>query len=130
MSLCWRGKMELLWKYTGHSIRQQFNIHKREITARQSLSCIAILTKERMIIVNNRKVLAETLREYERIIETNDKEYENSDVITRGIITRIISTVHAQVEAVKNFARQIGIISYKENYDMTTQELIEKIDAE
>lgn len=80
--------------------------------------------------MNNRKVLAETLREYERIIETNDKEYENSDVITRGIITRIISTVHAQVEAVKNFARQIGIISYKENYDMTTQELIEKIDAE
>ena len=80
--------------------------------------------------MSNRKVLAETLREYERIIESNDMEYENSDVITRGIITRIISTVHAQIEAVKNFARQIGIINYKENYDMTTQELIKIIDAE
>lgn len=80
--------------------------------------------------MNNRKVLAETLREYERIIEANDKEYESSDVITRGIITRIISTVHAQIEAVKNFARQIGIISYQENYDMTTQELIDKLEAE
>ena len=80
--------------------------------------------------MNNRKVLAETLREYERIIETNDKEYESSDVITRHIIERVISTVHAQIESVKCFARRIGIISYKENYDMTTQELIEKIDAE
>ena len=80
--------------------------------------------------MNNRKVLAETLRDYERIIEANDKEYKNSDVITRGIIVRIISTIHAQIESVKCFARQIGIISYKENYDMTTQELIKKIDAE
>lgn len=80
--------------------------------------------------MNNRKALAEALREYERIIEANDKEYKSSDVITRGIIERIISTVHAQIEAVKRFARQIGIISYKENYDMTIQELIEKLETE
>lgn len=80
--------------------------------------------------MNNRKVLAETLRDYERIIDINEKELMKGDVVTWGIIERNINVVKTNSEAVKRFARQIGIISYKENYDMTTQELIEKIDAE
>ena len=79
---------------------------------------------------DNRKVLAETLRDYERIIGINEKELMNGDVVTWGIIERNINIVKANSEAVKRFARRIGIISYKENYDMTIQELVDKIDAE
>jgi len=80
--------------------------------------------------MNNRKILAETLREYERIIQINEEECADSDVVTRAIIERNISLIGANREAVKRFARQIGIISYEENYDITTQELIEKLEAE
>lgn len=80
--------------------------------------------------MNNRKILAKNLRDYQRIIQLNDNELEDSDVIIRGIIERNITLIGAEIEAVKHFARQIGIISYKENYDMTTQELIERLEAE
>lgn len=80
--------------------------------------------------MNNRKILAETLREYERTIQINEEEYADSDVLTRAIIERNISLIGANCEAVKRFARQIGIISYEENYDMTTQELVEKLEVE
>ena len=80
--------------------------------------------------MNNRKILAETLRDYERIIQINEEECADSDVVTRAIIERNINLIGANREAVKRFARQIGIISYEENYDMTTQELVEKLEAE
>ena len=80
--------------------------------------------------MNNRKILAETLREYERIIQINEEEYTDSDAVTRAIIERNINLIGANREAVKRFARQIGIISYEENYDMTTQELIEILEIE
>lgn len=79
---------------------------------------------------NNRRVLAATLRSYERIIQSNNKELTDSDVLTRAVIERCINLTMVQIEAVKCFAREIGIISYQENYDMTTQELIKKLEAE
>lgn len=80
--------------------------------------------------MNNRKILAESLRYYLQIIQLNEKELKGSDVIVRGIIERTINLIGAEIDAVKRFARQIGIISYKENYDMSTQELIEILEAE
>lgn len=79
---------------------------------------------------NNRRVLAATLRSYERIIQSNNKELTDSDVLTRAVIERCINLTIVQIEAVKRFAREIGIINYKENYDMTTQQLIKKLEAE
>ncbi len=91
------------------------------------------MTIERMIGMNNqnnRRVLAATLRSYERIIQSNNKELTDSDVLTRAVIERCINLTIVQIEAVKRFAREIGIINYKENYDMTTQQLIKKLEAE
>ena len=79
---------------------------------------------------NNRRVLAATLRGYERIIQSHEKELTDSDVLTRAIIERCINLTMVQIEAVKRFAREIGIINYKENYDITTQQLIKKLEAE
>lgn len=79
---------------------------------------------------NNRRVLAATLRSYEQIIQSNNKELTDSDVLTRAVIERCINLTIVQIEAVKRFAREIGIINYKENYDMTTQQLIKKLEAE
>lgn len=77
-----------------------------------------------------RELLAERLTDY-MIGEQSCKELWNSgDIRDPVFFNDIINGFIIKINAVKCFARQIGIITYKECFEMTTHELIEKIKAE
>ena len=64
-----------------------------------------------------RKILAEMLSEYELQLDFS-------------VFTWTKTEIEMQSRALKTFARKIDIITYEECYDLSTQELIEKIDSE
>lgn len=77
-----------------------------------------------------RKLLAERLTDY-MIGEQTCKELWNSrDIRDPVFFNDTINGFTIKINAVKCFARQIGIITYEECFDITTQELIDKIKAE
>lgn len=77
-----------------------------------------------------RKKLAERLKNYELGAKMGAELMKSGDIHDYAIANQCYEKYKTKIIAVKCLANQIGFISYEECYDMTTRDLICKIEAE